>query len=100
MQLPRTSARLRTGLAFEIADLVMLRGWAEFHSMRLAIELEVCAENEEYEELLALYEQNCAFRRWMLWRSCDGIIVQPANGRTKLFDTMADVVDTLIPSRD
>ena len=100
MQSPRTSVRLPTGIAFDISDLLLLRGWSEFHSLRLAIELDVCAEGEEYEELLALYEQNCAFRRWMLWRSCDGIIVQPANGRTMLFDAMADVLEILVPSRD
>lgn len=100
MQLPRTSARQPTGMAFDIPDLLLLRGWSDFHGLRMAIELDVCAENEEYEELLALYDQSCAFRRWMLWRSCDGIVVQPANGRTMLFDAMADVLEILIPSRD
>jgi hypothetical protein len=36
----------------------------------------------------------------MLWRSADGIVVQPATGQTMLFDCMADVVDSLIPARD
>ena len=100
MQLPRASVRLPTGIAFEVPELLLLRGWAEFHNLRLVIELDVCAEGEEYEELLALYEPDGAFRRWMLWRSCDGIIVQPANGRTMLLDAMADVLEILIPSRD
>jgi hypothetical protein len=100
MQLPHTYARLPTGIAFDVPDLVLLRGWSDFHGLRMAIELDVCAEHKEYEELLALYDQNCAFRRWMLWRSCDGIIVQPANGRTMLCENMADVLEILIPSRD
>ncbi len=100
MQLPRTSVKIPTGLSFEVPDLLMLQGWADFHDLRMAIELDVCAEGDEYEELLGLYEKNRAFRRWMLWRSCDGIIVQPAMGRTMLFDFMADALDALIPARD
>lgn len=100
MQLPRTSVKVPTGLSFEIPDLLMLRGWADFHELRMAIELDVCAEGDEYEELLGLYDRTCAFRRWMLWRSCEGIIVQPAMGRTMLFDRMADVLEILIPPQD
>ena len=55
---------------------------------------------DEYEELLALYDRDCAFRRWMIWRSGDGIVVQPMMGRTMLFDTMADALEILIPTRD
>jgi hypothetical protein len=100
MQLPRASAKLPTGLSFEIPDLLMLRGWAEYHDLRMAIDLDVCVDADEYEELLGLYDRSCAFRRWMIWRSCDGIEVQPAMGRRMLFDRMADVLDVLIPVRD
>jgi hypothetical protein len=100
MQLPRTAIRLPTGFSFDVADLLLLRGWSDFHEIRMAIELDVCTEDEEYEELLALYERGCAFRRWMLWRSNDGIVVQPAMGRTMLFDSVVDALERLIPARD
>ncbi|HQT75965.1 MAG: hypothetical protein B7Z80_02615 [Rhodospirillales bacterium 20-64-7] len=100
MQLPNHSITLPTGLSFEIPDLVMLRGWADFHDLRLAIELDVCVDADEYEELLGLYDGSCAFRRWMLWRSHEGIVVQPTLGRTMLFDTMADALEFLIPEQD
>jgi hypothetical protein len=100
MQLPRMTVKVPTGLSFDVPDLVMLQGWSEFHDLRMAIELDVCADDDEYEELLGLYDQNCAFRRWMIWRSCDGIIVQPAMGRTMMFDNMADALEILIPPRD
>jgi hypothetical protein len=100
MQLPRASVRPPTGLSFDVADLVMLRGWSEYHDLRLTIELDVCADGDEYEEMLALYDRDCAFRRWMIWRSGDGIVVQPMMGRTMLFDTMADALEILIPTRD
>jgi hypothetical protein len=100
MQLPRTSISLPTGLSFDIPDLVMLQGWSDFHNLRLAIDLDVCADGDEYEEFLGLYDRARAFRRWMIWRSCDGIVVQPAMGRTMLFDCMADALEILIPAHD
>ena len=100
MQLPRTSINTPTGLSFDIPDLLMLQGWADFHDLRMALELDVCAEGDEYEEVLGLYDKSRAFRRWMIWRSCDGIVVQPTMGRTMLFDFMADALEILIPARD
>jgi hypothetical protein len=100
LQLPRTFAKTPTGLSLEIPDLLMLRGWADFHDLRMTIELDLCVEGDEYEEMIGLYDADRAFRRWMIWRSCDGIVVQPAMGRTMLFDNIADVLEVLIPVRD
>ena len=100
MQLRRPSAKIPTGFSFDIPDLLMLRGWADFHDLRMAIDLDVCADGDEYEEVLGLYDTGRAFRRWMIWRSCEGILVQPAMGRPMLFDFMGDVLDILIPAGD
>lgn len=100
MQLRRVSATIPTGLSFDIPDLLMLQGWADFHNLRMAIDLDVCADGDEYEELLGLYEKDRAFRRWMIWRSCEGIVVQPAMSRPMLFDFMNDALEMLIPSGD
>jgi hypothetical protein len=100
VQSPRISAKIPTGLSFEVPDLLMLRGWAEFHDLRMAIELDVSVDGDEYEELLGLYEKDRAFRRWMIWRSCEGIVVQPAMGRPMRFDFMGDALDMLIPVRE
>lgn len=100
MQLPRVTVKTPTGLSFDIPDLLMLQGWANYHDLRLVIDLDLCVDDEEYEELIGLYDANRAFRRWLIWRSCDGIVVQPAMKRTMLFDTMAGVLESLIPVRD
>lgn len=100
MQSPRISVKIPTGLSFDVPDLLMLRGWAEFHDLRMAIDLDVCADGDEYEELLGLYDKDRAFRRWMIWRSCEGIVVQPAMGRPMVFDFMGDALDMLIPVRE
>lgn len=100
MQLPRASTKLPTGLSFDVPDLLMLQAWADFHDLRMGIDLDVCAEGEEYEELVGIYDQDRAFRRWMIWRSCDGIMVQPAMGRRMSFDFMADALELMIPAGD
>ena len=88
-----------TGLAFELSDLVMAQGWSEFHDLRMVIELDYCAEGEEYEEVLAFYPRDSAFRRWMVWRGPRGIVVQPMMGRASCFESVAEALDRLIPAR-
>jgi len=100
MQLRRTSVALPTGLSFDVPDLLLVQAWAEYHDLRLAVELDVCAEGEDYEEVLGLFAQPSGSRRWMIWRSCDGIVVQPMVGRPMLFDAVAEALEVLIPARD
>ena len=91
---------LPMGLAFELADLVMVQGWSEYHDLRMVVELDYTAEGEEYEEVLALYPQASAFRRWMMWRGAGEIVVQPMMGRALRFASVADALDHIIPARN
>lgn len=100
VQLPRTTVQTPTGLSFDVPDLLLVQAWADFHDLRMEIELDVTAEGDEYEELLGLYYGASEYRRWMMWRSCDGIVVQPMMGRPMLFDTMAVALEVLIPVED
>jgi hypothetical protein len=38
------------GLSFEVADLILLQSWAEFHDLRMVVELDHCGADGEYEE--------------------------------------------------
>ena len=49
MELLRIAADPPIGLAFEIADLMLLQGWAKFHDIRMVVELDHWVEGEEYE---------------------------------------------------
>ena len=60
----------------------------------------MCRHGEEYEELLPLYDKDEGFQRWTMWRSQNGIVVQPTMERTLLFDFIADALEALIPSVD
>lgn len=87
------------GLSFEIADLMLLQGWAEFHGVQMVVELDHCVEEEEYEEVVAFYGRDSQLRRWILWRSADDIVVQPLLGRSCRYPTVAAALETLIPAR-
>jgi hypothetical protein len=99
MQTPKLIPNAPTGLAFEIADLMMLQGWAEFHDVQMVVELDHCVEGEEYEEVIAFYARDSQLRRWILWRAADGVIVQPLIGRSRRFKTVVDALETLVPAR-
>jgi len=90
---------LPMGISFELADLVMVQGWSEFHDLRMVVELDYSAEGEEYEEVLALYPRDSSFRRWMVWRGACDVVVQPMMGRAVRFGSVAEALEHLIPAR-
>ena len=63
MKSHRINPNVPTGLAFEIADLMLLQGWADFHDVQMVVELDHCVEGEEYEEVIAFYGRTL---RWVL----------------------------------
>ena len=99
VQLPPTIVQTPTGLSFDIPDLLMIQAWADFHNLRMVIELDVAAGGDEYEELLGLYYGASEYRRWMIWRSADGIVVQPMMGRPMHFLALSDALEHLIPAK-
>jgi len=99
MESPRVSARSLTGQSFEVADLLLIQAWGEFHDLRIVIELDYIAGGDEYEEVVSLYHRDRTFRRWMMWRTGDGLVVQPLLGRPLRFARVADALDALIPQR-
>jgi hypothetical protein len=99
MKTRRISPNTPTGLAFEIADLMLLQGWADFHDVQMVVELDHCVEGEEYEEVIAFYGRESQLRRWILWRAAGEIVVQPLIGRSCRFVSVADALESLIPAR-
>jgi hypothetical protein len=99
MQTPKIAPNMPMGLAFEIPDLLLLQGWAEFHNVQMVVELDHCVEGEEYEEVVAFYSKDSQLRRWIVWRAASQIVVQPLIGRSCRFASVADALDSLIPSR-
>jgi hypothetical protein len=84
------------GLAFEIADLILMQSWAEFHELRMVVELDHRGADGEYEEMVAVYAKDSPVLRWLLWRT-DEIVVQPLIGRTIHCPSIADTLEILSP---
>jgi len=83
------------GLAFEVADLILLQSWAEFHELRLVVELDHCGAEGEFEETIAIYAKDSRLR-WLLWRSNE-IVVQPLIGRRVHCPSVAEAIEILSP---
>jgi len=88
---PATPARL----AFEVADLILLQSWAEFHELRMVVELDHRDTDGEYEEIIAVYAKDSRLR-WLLWRSGE-IVVQPLIGRAVHYLSVAEAIESLSP---
>jgi hypothetical protein len=73
-----------------------MRAWADFHAMRMVVELDHCVDGHEYEEIIAIYAKASGQRRWHLWRSSwDEVILQPFIGRTARFSNIIDAAEAL-----
>jgi hypothetical protein len=99
MEMLRTTPPPPIGLSFDIADLILLQGWADFHDVRMVVELDHWVEGEEYEEVVALYTKDRLLRRWIVWRSDSEVVVQPLLGRGRHFGSVADALESLIAAR-
>ena len=83
------------GLAFEVADLTLLQGWADWHRLRMVVELNHWAADSECEEVVVVYAKNNCSRRWHLWRSLDSVIVQPLLGKNTRFPSVAEAIEAI-----
>ena len=91
-----TEPAVPAGLSFEVADLILLQSWAEFHDLRMVVELDHRGADGEYEEMVAIYAEGSHVLRWLLWRT-DEIVVQPLIGRTIHCPSIADALEILSP---
>ena len=83
------------GLAFKVADLILLQTWADFHGLRMVVELDHHDADGEYEEVIALYAKDSRLR-WLLWRSGE-IVIQPLRGARVHCPTVAEAIEILSP---
>jgi hypothetical protein len=85
-----TIAAPSKGLAFEIADLLLVRQWAERHDLRMLIRLDHgAAVGEEYEEVVTFHTQTSPLYRYTMWRDATTVFVQPLVGRGKQYRSVA-----------
>jgi hypothetical protein len=80
-------------IAFEIADLLLVRQWAERHDLRMLIRLDHGATvGEEYEEVLTFHTQTSPLYRFIIWRDATTVTVQPLVGGGKQYRSVAEAL--------
>jgi hypothetical protein len=91
--------RALKGLSFDIPDLVLIKGWSEFHNLRMVMRLDHGSDDEEYEEVLAFYTRKSPLCRWIMWRTGGTVFVQPMIGRGQRYATVAEALESLMPQQ-
>jgi hypothetical protein len=85
------------GLAFEIADLVLVKCWADRHKFRLSIRLDRGAEvGEEFEEVIAFQTAKSPLYRFVMWRDAEAVFVQPLVGRKTRYGSVTEALERAI----
>ena len=87
------------GIAFEIADLVLMQSWAACTGTPVAVRLDHGAEDEEYEEVIELHTAGGSASRLIMWRNLTRVFVQPLLGRKQSFACVAEALDSLHPKQ-
>jgi hypothetical protein len=84
-----------SGLAFEIADLLLVRSWADLRDCRMSVRLNHGADGEEYEEVIAFEADTSGHCQLIIWRDAVAVFVQPLIGRMRRYGSVAKSLDSL-----
>ena len=85
------------GAAFHTGDLLLVRGWSEFHGHSMRIDLAPDVGAVPCDEVLALGGRR-GIGQWLLWRDHDGIVLQAQGRAREHFATISDCLDTIAPT--
>ncbi|PPQ35229.1 hypothetical protein CCS01_08485 [Rhodopila globiformis] len=91
--------KILKGLSFAIPDLILVQAWSEAHAMRMVVRLDHGSDNEQYEEVLAVYPFGSLPCRWIIWQEAGGVYVQPVNGRSQHYGSVVEALEALTPSK-
>lgn len=89
-----------SGLSFDIAELILIRSWAEAIDLRMTIHLDFAVDGNEYEEVLCFQSAGRPFYHWIMWRDAETVFVQPLMGRQRCYSSVADAVDAMAAARN
>lgn len=88
------------GLAFDIADHLLISAWAELNDLRVTVRLDHgAAVGDDHEEVVAFQAAGSPLYRLILWRNDDAVYVQPFVGRSTQYRSLAEALDSLHPGQ-
>lgn len=85
--------RAPRGLSFPILEHMAIRAWANDHNLRVVTEIDRVVGGEEYEEVLALYEHEGAWRKLTMWRTSAAIVLEPTLGQSRQCTTVWEAIE-------
>jgi hypothetical protein len=86
---------LPKGIAFEIADLVLVKGWADRRNLRMVVRLDYGTDCEEYEEVIAFHPESSSSCPLIMWRTAKAVFVEPLIGRRCRYGSVAKALARL-----
>jgi hypothetical protein len=94
------SAHQPKGLAFAVDDLLRMKAWADRQGIRMVIRLDHCADDEEYEEVVAFHTDARSACFLLIWRNAEAVVVQPSAGRPLAYRSVSHVLESLVAGQD
>lgn len=86
------------GVSFSVPELMIMSAWAEYHGLRVLIELDTCVDGAVYEEVAAFYSPGLALRRWSLWRAADALVLERLGAPPVRSPGISALLESLIPA--
>jgi len=86
----------QTGAAFSTTDLLLLRGWSEFHGLSMGIDLARRVDDVHCDEVVLLAARDGS-GRWALWCDRHGIVLQPQHRAAHSFATVHEAMAAIAP---
>jgi len=87
----------QTGSAFCTSDLLLLRGWSEFHALTMSIDLRHETAGIPCDEAIRLTASDGS-GAWLLWREQAGIALRPEGRSARCFARVADALQAVRPA--
>jgi hypothetical protein len=84
------------GTTFAASELILIRSWAEFHSLQVRLELENRRGVETLAEAVALCPAGSPFRRGTVRRRTDTVEIQHLSGERQVVRSVPEALDCII----
>lgn len=85
--------------SFSVADLILIRSWAQAQGLHIAICLDRSVDGEQHENVLTFPNRGGERSRSLMWRDGEAIFVQPPTGRPRPYSSVAAMIDALHPEQ-
>ncbi|HET6182913.1 MAG TPA: hypothetical protein VFA03_04895 [Acetobacteraceae bacterium] len=86
------------GISFSVPELMIMAGWAEYHGLRMVIELDTCVDGAAYEEVAAFYSPGLRLRRWSIWREPQAVVLERMSGPAVRAGGIEEILEQIIPA--